>query len=1404
MEEIPVKVAVRIRPLLPKEILHNHQVCVRVVPNTQQIIIGKDRAFTFDFVFGQRSLQDEVYTTCIKPLVLSLIEGYNVTVFAYGQTGSGKTYTIGGGHIVATSDEENGIIPRAIQEIFHNIAEKHNTDFTVKVSYIEVYKEELRDLLELETSSKDMHIREDEKGNTVIVGAKESLVETAEDVMSLLEAGTAARHTGTTQMNEHSSRSHAILTITVSQQGPTRETAQQSRGEGEPGTHNSVQLISSKFHFVDLAGSERVTKTGNTGERFKESIQINSGLLALGNVISALGDPKRKSQHVPYRDAKITRILKDSLGGNAKTVMITCISPSSSDLDESLNSLKYANRARNIKNKPIVNYNPDWDRMDEMELEIRALREALQNQHASLMTRGSHISQELPGGHESSRIRVLEEQLAQLQVESYHYRACTEDAMQLLLELRETADLPATHERKLKEWLEGAEELQSEKCNSVEVECRATSTGEEPHHITILQLKRELKKCQDALATDEDVFVKKESELKRLQDQINTLMQENEEYLAALEDERNKSRLQNERMVEQQLLIDRLREDLQSFKLDKSDVSVERSASSRRPFSVPLTNYNQAGSRGDASQSQLRQDTRKVHTSPPAYSLERVMAAFRTRSQLLLAQIEEQDEVLCCEFSDGSEEEKNAKKDRENDKKQAFRRSMNRTWTRKQTPVVSDSNVHDEESLHTQPFAEHGAAGLPELLVEEERVRCSQTLNLQKLKEAELRLTQAKQKTKELAINIRMKEELIKELVKTGKDAQAVNRHYSMKIVQVEQEAEQAKRELKETQQQLQELEAREGQDGTETAQLQRDVSKKVDTAKIKVQVLQKKQQDTKKLASLSAQSEKRLAELEQNVEHMRRQQTLLQKKLREETDKKRKLEAEIIRDQQHIKELQLKTEQQKRILKVKTEEVAAFKRTKHISTPEDEQRLEAQRKWLDEEVEKVLQQRQALTELEEELKKREEIIAKKEAFSQEKSQLEIKKLRSSQAVSKNILKLSAQLSAVDRKLSEKTSQLQSSSAESKRRIFREVEELQQERNQLLKRRDSLDEKLKNGSVLTVEEERLLFQLEEWVEALDAAIEYKNDTIDSRQQSLRTSTEPLISSKEGVMDKLSTLSFIEIKILLFKYFNKVVGLRESERKLQLQCEEMRMHLEEEEGVVRNLESAVERLTLEMDRRLTLQQREHEHKMQLLLQEFREGRGECFVENIKTYEAKIQQLEKDLFFYKKTSRDLKKKLKELVADSLNQQPAFRKGNADGQDKCLVPEDYKWTSVSESSRENRSSKGCSDSPVTSGRSQKISGCWDELEQIANAPSVFQSRQRVTNNEEPSVGYDVPNSAAPQTSKSGIQFPELTPVKVSRRELRQISASDLPVRRFSLGVSATSIQEDSIEAFQSKEDF
>ncbi|XP_064422496.1 kinesin-like protein KIF27 [Latimeria chalumnae] len=1416
MEEIPVKVAVRIRPLLPKEILYNHQVCVRPVPNTQQVIIGKDRIFTFDFVFGQKSSQDEIYITCIKPLVTSLIEGYNATVFAYGQTGSGKTYTIGGGHVVSVSEEEKGIIPRAIQEIFQSICENHNIDFTVKISYIEVHKEELKDLLELETSTKDLHIREDEKGNTVIIGAKECQVESADEVVSLLEAGNAARHTGTTQMNEHSSRSHAIFTISVVQQRPKQSGSGNDTYITDNGTRRSVQLIASKFHFVDLAGSERVTKTGNTGERFKESIQINSGLLALGNVISALGDPKRKSAHIPYRDAKITRLLKDSLGGNAKTVMITCISPSSSSFDESLNSLKYANRAKNIRNKPIVNYNPDWDRMDEMELEIKALREALQNQHMSLGTHTSQASQELLG-QEKTRIRCLEEQLAQLQAECYHYRSCTEEAYRLLVELRSTVSLTNCQQCKVQEWLDTAGELRSEVPSTPGADSGLGSGGEETHHITILQLKRELKKCQDALAIDEEVFSHKDAQLQELKEKLKVMVQKNRDYIAVVKEAQDSHCLQSEKMVEQQLQIEQLKEELQqvmlarlSFSKEGCEGEIDAMTSNRRPHSVPLTNHQPLSL--SVAQSSQRPSSRKVHTSPPTYSLEKVVAGFRTRNQLLLGHIEEQDEVLQPEFSDHSDEEE--EKNKENVKKSNFRRCINRTWTRKQAPLLNGSELSRDVVQLPASCMQHNGGPDPETAAEEECLRRSQTLNMQKLKGAELRLTHAKQKMRELAINIRMKEELIKELVKTGKDAQAVNKQYSLKITQLEREAEQAKAELGETQKQLQELENKELRDNTENSRLQKEFRKKMDAAKTKVQDLQKKQQDTKKLASVSAQSEKRLVELEQNVTHMKQQQVQLQKKLREEAEKKKKLEAAIQRDQQCIKDLQLKTEQQQKMLKIKTEEIAAFKRLKRaVGTPDEQQKLEEQRKWLDEEVEKVLQQHQALADLEQDLKKRETIVNKKEALLQEKSQLEIKKLRSSQALNKDILKLSTRLSALDKELTAKTSLLQCSSAEEKWKISEEVQVLQQERSQLLKRRGSLDEKLKHGRVLSPEEEHILFQLEEGIEALDAAIEYKNETIESRQHSLKAAAQSFTQSEANVMVKLDSLSASETKALLFKYFNKVVGLREVERKLQLQCEEMGMKVNELENIVHELESALQRLPLETDRRLTLQQKEHEQKLQLIFQQIKEQGSEGLAENMKMYEAKVQQLEKDLFFYKKTSRELKKKMKELVVTSLNQQSSSSKNNGAGDGMMegmgASSEELRWASKLESSQ--TSGKFRTSSPSASARTQQNSKLWEEVMEIAQTPqSLPQSRKRLSSRERQSSVDETQSLKAPaqvssrsQTGENAVQLLGVTPVRVSRRELRPILTSELSLRRSSLGTSANLLP-DSIEISRKSTDF
>ncbi|XP_004407660.1 PREDICTED: kinesin-like protein KIF27 isoform X2 [Odobenus rosmarus divergens] len=1324
MEEIPVKVAVRIRPLLCKEVLHNHQACVRVIPNTQQIVIGRDRVFTFDFVFGKNSTQDEVYNTCIKPLVLSLIEGYNATVFAYGQTGSGKTYTIGGGHVASVVEGQKGIIPRAIQEIFQNISENPSIDFSIKVSYIEVYKEDLRDLLELETSMKDLHIREDEKGNTVIVGAKECQVESADEVMSLLEMGNAARHTGTTQMNEHSSRSHAIFTIGICQ-------VEKNMEAGEDGSWYSRRQIVSKFHFVDLAGSERVTKTGNTGERFKESIQINSGLLALGNVISALGDPRRKSSHIPYRDAKITRLLKDSLGGSAKTVMITCVSPSSSDFDESLNSLKYANRARNIRNKPTLNFSPESDRMDEMEFEIKLLREALQSQQASISQTSQIHQEETP---DKNRIHSLEEQVAQLQGECQSYQNCVEEAFTFLVDLKDAVRLNQKQQHKLQEWLNMTQEVRKAVFTSFRGSHSIGNLEEGPQHVTVLQLKRELKKCQCALAADEVVFNQRELEVKELKNQVQMMVQENKGHVVSLKEAQKVNRLQNEKIIEQQLLVDQLSEELSKLNLsmtssatDPCGDGLDARTATKRPCTVPFDTRL-----GHYVYIPARPGSRKVYTSPSVYSLDRVVAGFRTRSQMLLGHIEEQDEVLHCQFSDNSDDEES-----EGQEKSEIR-CRSRSWIQKPGSVCSLVELND-----TQDQTQKSSLGNEDLKIE--CLQESQDMNLQKLRNSELILTEAKQKMRELTINIKMKEDLIKELIKTGNDAKSVSKQYSLKVTKLEHEAERAKVELTETEKQLQELESKDLSDVALKVKLQKEFRKKMDAAKLRVQ------------------------------------------------------------------ELKLKTVQ-KEALKLRAEDLDAFKMKKRkgsFGTTDQLQKLDEQKKWLDEEVEKVLNQRQELEELEEDLKKREAIVCKKEALLQEKSHLENKKLRSSQVLNKDSLKIATRLNLLDRELSEKNVELQRSTAEEQVKISERVQALQKEKDQLQRRRNSVDERLQNGSVLSPEEEHVLFQLEEGIEALEAAIEYKNESIQSRQNSLRASLQNLSHSEANVMEKLICLNPVEIRAILFRYFNKVVNLRETERKLQLQNEEIKMKILERDNMVRELESALEHLKLQCDRRLTVQQKEHEQKMQLLLHHFQEQDGEGLMEMLKTYEDKIQQLEKDLYFYKKTSRDLKKKLKELVGEAVRRQ-LVPSEHHDAGDRVLtpeevgmVPEELKWASRTASmklSGRERELDNSTSSLRTQPNPQKLWEDGPELPSICS--SLAPTSGHLLNNED-KVEIDENHFTkshsrlSPQIQPVGNvgKLHGVTSVKLCRKELRQISALELSLRRSSLGVVG-SMTADSIE--------
>ncbi|XP_036956590.1 kinesin-like protein KIF21B isoform X3 [Acanthopagrus latus] len=417
-----VKVALRIRPQMAKEKIEGCHVCTLVTPGEPQVLLGKDKAFTYDFVFDIDSEQQSIYQACVYKLIEGCFEGYNATVFAYGQTGSGKTYTMGTGFDVNLSQQEQGIIPRAVHQLFEGIQNRRDRaqetgsqppEFKVSAQFLELYNEEILDLFDgsrdpdSRSRKSNIKIHEDASGSIYTTGVTSRLVHTEEELLQCLKLGALSRTTASTQMNAQSSRSHAIFTIHLCQMRVCQQHQMNGGGGGGGGGENGelngvdssaitqpeFETLMAKFHFVDLAGSERLKRTGATGDRAREGISINCGLLALGNVISALGDQAKKGGHVPYRDSKLTRLLQDSLGGNSRTVMIACVSPSDRDFMETLNTLKYANRARNIKNKVVVNQDKTSQQISALRAEIARLQLELMEYKAGKRVAGEDGSE---------------------------------------------------------------------------------------------------------------------------------------------------------------------------------------------------------------------------------------------------------------------------------------------------------------------------------------------------------------------------------------------------------------------------------------------------------------------------------------------------------------------------------------------------------------------------------------------------------------------------------------------------------------------------------------------------------------------------------------------------------------------------------------------------------------------------------------------------------------------------------------------------------------------------------------------------------------------------------------------------------------------------------------------------
>uniref|UniRef100_A0A8C0BN60 Kinesin-like protein n=1 Tax=Buteo japonicus TaxID=224669 RepID=A0A8C0BN60_9AVES len=362
-----VKVIVRCRPMNEREKALGCKAVVSMESARGQCFLQNPAAtseppkqFTFDGAYYQEHSTEQIYNEIAYPLVEGVTEGYNGTIFAYGQTGSGKSFTMQG---VVDPSIQKGIIPRAFEHIFESVQCAENAKFLVRASYLEIYNEDIRDLLGADTKQK-LELKEHPEKGVYVKGLSLHTVHSVVQCEQIMETGWRNRSVGYTLMNKDSSRSHSIFTVnmeiyTVDEQGQDH-------------------LRAAKLNLVDLAGSERQSKTGATGERLKEATKINLSLSALGNVISALVDGRCK--HIPYRDSKLTRLLQDSLGGNTKTLMVACLSPADNNYDESLSTLRYANRAKNIKNKPCINEDPKDALLREYQKEIKKLKAILAEQ----------------------------------------------------------------------------------------------------------------------------------------------------------------------------------------------------------------------------------------------------------------------------------------------------------------------------------------------------------------------------------------------------------------------------------------------------------------------------------------------------------------------------------------------------------------------------------------------------------------------------------------------------------------------------------------------------------------------------------------------------------------------------------------------------------------------------------------------------------------------------------------------------------------------------------------------------------------------------------------------------------------------------------------------------------------
>ncbi|XP_029981022.1 kinesin heavy chain-like [Sphaeramia orbicularis] len=555
--ECGVKVMCRFRPLNDAEQSRGDKPVPKFSGEDTVVVSGKP--YVFDRVLPPNTEQIQVYDTCARQIVKDVLGGYNGTIFAYGQTSSGKTHTMEG---KLHDPQLMGIIPRIASDIFDHIySMDENLEFHIKVSYFEIYLDKIRDLLDV--SKTNLAVHEDKNRVPFVKGCTERFVSSPEEVMDVIDEGKANRHVAVTNMNEHSSRSHSIFLINIKQENVETE-----------------MKLSGKLYLVDLAGSEKVSKTGAEGSVLDEAKNINKSLSALGNVIAALSEGKKT--HVPYRDSKMTRILQDSLGGNCRTTIIICCSPSVYNEAETKSTLMFGQRAKTIKNTVSVNLEltaEEWKKKYEKEKEkTRSLNIIIQK-----------LENELKRWRKGESVPV-EEQLSSRDKKSSNETAA-------VIESLAPPPVPLSNEEKTQ-----YETLITDLYQQLDDKDDEINQ----HSQTAEKLKQQLIDQDELLAASRQDYERLQEELCRLQRDSDTAKEEVKEVLQALEELavnydqksqeveiKTKSNLQlNEELAHKTVSLEAVERELSSLK----DLSVHHRKRSTEILSLLLRDLSDIGS----------------------------------------------------------------------------------------------------------------------------------------------------------------------------------------------------------------------------------------------------------------------------------------------------------------------------------------------------------------------------------------------------------------------------------------------------------------------------------------------------------------------------------------------------------------------------------------------------------------------------------------------------------------------------------------------------------------------------------------------------------------------------------------------------------------------------------------